>query len=143
MTDLLHATPAAIVQAQLDAYNAHDVPALLAIYADDAQQFQHPPLTGSLDHRLDFQCLASMRQPISSSNPRLIAQDHANVSQCGHSVTGNDFLAAQRQYSGPERAHRHPFANSSAIGIFGFRESLQRHALIQRTGFHAHTPIRR
>ncbi|MEG1051529.1 MAG: nuclear transport factor 2 family protein, partial [Janthinobacterium sp.] len=42
MTDLLHATPAAIVQAQLDAYNAHDVPALLAIYADDAQQFQHP-----------------------------------------------------------------------------------------------------
>ena len=30
MTDLLHATPTAIVQAQLDAYNAHDVPALLA-----------------------------------------------------------------------------------------------------------------
>ena len=42
MTDLPSPTPAAIVQAQLDAYNAHDVPALLAIYADDAQQFQHP-----------------------------------------------------------------------------------------------------
>ena len=35
-------SPTAVVQAQLDAYNAHDVPALLAIYADDAQQFQHP-----------------------------------------------------------------------------------------------------
>ncbi|WP_257572643.1 GNAT family N-acetyltransferase [Janthinobacterium sp. UMAB-56] len=37
-----YVTPAEVVQAQLDAYNAHDVPALLAIYADDAQQFQHP-----------------------------------------------------------------------------------------------------
>jgi GNAT superfamily N-acetyltransferase len=35
-------SPVAVVQAQLDAYNAHDVAALLAIYADDAQQFQHP-----------------------------------------------------------------------------------------------------
>ncbi|MGK5080102.1 nuclear transport factor 2 family protein [Janthinobacterium sp. HLX7-2] len=35
-------SPTAVVQAQLDAYNAHDVAALLAIYADDAQQFQHP-----------------------------------------------------------------------------------------------------
>src|SRR5476649_1431171 len=35
-------TPEAVVQAQLDAYNAHDVDALIAIYADDAQQFQHP-----------------------------------------------------------------------------------------------------
>ncbi len=35
-------TPADVVQAQLDAYNAHDVAALVAIYADNAQQFQHP-----------------------------------------------------------------------------------------------------
>lgn len=34
--------PAALVQAQLDAYNAHDVEALVAIYAADAQLFQHP-----------------------------------------------------------------------------------------------------
>ena len=40
-TDTLN-SPTSVVQAQLDAYNAHDVPALLAIYADDAQQFQHP-----------------------------------------------------------------------------------------------------
>ncbi len=35
-------TPAEVVQAQLDAYNAHDVDALCAIYADDARQYQHP-----------------------------------------------------------------------------------------------------
>ena len=35
-------TPTDVVQAQLDAYNAHDVAALVAIYADDVRQFQHP-----------------------------------------------------------------------------------------------------
>lgn len=34
--------PAAVVQRQLDAYNARDVDALLAIYAEDAQMFEHP-----------------------------------------------------------------------------------------------------
>lgn len=34
--------PAAVVQRQLDAYNARDVDALLATYADDAQMFEHP-----------------------------------------------------------------------------------------------------
>jgi hypothetical protein len=32
----------AVVQRQLDAYNAHDVDALLATYAEDAEQFAHP-----------------------------------------------------------------------------------------------------
>jgi hypothetical protein len=35
-------TPEAIVQRQLDAYNAHDLEALMVTYADDAQQFEHP-----------------------------------------------------------------------------------------------------
>jgi hypothetical protein len=34
--------PESVVQHQLDAYNARDVDALLAIYADDAQIFEHP-----------------------------------------------------------------------------------------------------
>jgi len=34
--------PAAVVQRQLDAFNARDLDALLAIYADDAQMFEHP-----------------------------------------------------------------------------------------------------
>ena len=34
-----HATPAEVVQAQLDAYNAKDLPAWLGTYAPDADQF--------------------------------------------------------------------------------------------------------
>ena len=34
--------PEAVVQRQLDAYNACDIDALLTIYADDAQLFEHP-----------------------------------------------------------------------------------------------------
>ena len=34
--------PAAIVQRQLDAYNARDLVALRAIYADQVQVFEHP-----------------------------------------------------------------------------------------------------
>jgi len=34
--------PEAVVQRQLDAYNARDLDALLAIYADDAEVFEHP-----------------------------------------------------------------------------------------------------
>jgi hypothetical protein len=34
--------PAAVVQRQLDAYNARDIDALMATYADDARQFEHP-----------------------------------------------------------------------------------------------------
>jgi hypothetical protein len=36
------ADPESVVQRQFDAYNAHDVEALMAEYADDAQQFEHP-----------------------------------------------------------------------------------------------------
>jgi len=35
-------TPEAVVQRQLDAFNAKDVEALMATYAEDAQQFEHP-----------------------------------------------------------------------------------------------------
>ena len=34
--------PATVVQAQLDAYNARDLEALLDSYADDAEMFEHP-----------------------------------------------------------------------------------------------------
>lgn len=34
--------PASVVQRQLEAYNAHDIDALLATYADEAEQFEHP-----------------------------------------------------------------------------------------------------
>ena len=35
-------SPESVVQRQLDAYNARDLDALLAIYADDAEVFEHP-----------------------------------------------------------------------------------------------------
>lgn len=34
--------PEAVVQRQLDAYNARDVDAMMMTYAEDAQQFEHP-----------------------------------------------------------------------------------------------------
>jgi len=34
--------PAAVVQRQLDAFNARDLDGLLASYAEDAQMFEHP-----------------------------------------------------------------------------------------------------
>jgi hypothetical protein len=34
--------PESVVQRQLDAYNARDIDALLAVYAEDAQLFEHP-----------------------------------------------------------------------------------------------------
>jgi hypothetical protein len=36
--------PAAVIQRQLDAYNARDLEVLLAIYADDAELFEHPAM---------------------------------------------------------------------------------------------------
>lgn len=42
---MTHLDPAAVVQAQLEAYNAKDIDALMATYAPDAQQFTlHGPL---------------------------------------------------------------------------------------------------
>ncbi len=40
MTDPLD--PVSVVQRQLDAYNARDIPTLLAIYAEDAELYEHP-----------------------------------------------------------------------------------------------------
>jgi hypothetical protein len=35
-------TPESVVQRQLDAYNAHDIDALMAAYAEDIELFEHP-----------------------------------------------------------------------------------------------------
>ena len=34
-------SPETVIQRQLDAYNAHDIEALMTTYANDAQQFEH------------------------------------------------------------------------------------------------------
>jgi uncharacterized protein (TIGR02246 family) len=58
-------TPAQVVQAQVDAYNAHDIEALAACYADDASLVylsgERPPIKGKDAIRKVFGFLA--RQP--------------------------------------------------------------------------------
>ena len=39
---MTNSSPESVVQRQLDAYNARDLDALLEIYAQDAEQFEHP-----------------------------------------------------------------------------------------------------
>ncbi len=57
-------TPEAVVQRQLDAYNSRDVDALLAIYADDAQMFEHPAtLLASGSAALRERFVARFREP--------------------------------------------------------------------------------
>lgn len=41
-SEIVSIDPEAVVQRQLEAYNARDVDAILAVYAEDAQQFEHP-----------------------------------------------------------------------------------------------------
>jgi GrpB-like predicted nucleotidyltransferase (UPF0157 family) len=40
--NMTHSETESVVQRQLDAFNARDIDALLAVYADDAQLFEHP-----------------------------------------------------------------------------------------------------
>ena len=80
--------PSAIVQRQLDAYNARDVDALLAAYAEDAQLFEHPSrllASGSAELRERF--VARFREPslhatlLSRSVMGHIVVDHEEVSR--------------------------------------------------------------
>jgi len=55
---------AAVVQRQLDAYNARDLDALLAVYADDAQLFEHPAtLVAAGSAQLRERFAARFREP--------------------------------------------------------------------------------
>lgn len=79
--------PAIVVQAQLDAYNAHDVEALVAIYADDVQQFQHPATliaSGSEQLRARFTARFEQARPRATLHHRIVigntVTDHETVS---------------------------------------------------------------
>ncbi len=57
-------SPEAVVQRQLDAYNARDVDALMATYAGDAQQFEYPAtLLASGVEQLRERAVARFREP--------------------------------------------------------------------------------
>jgi putative hydrolase of HD superfamily len=56
--------PAAVVQAQLDAFNARDIDALMATYAADAQQFTlHGPLLAEGIEQIRPRYLARFLEP--------------------------------------------------------------------------------
>ncbi len=54
----------AVVQRQLDAYNARDIEALMATYTEDAQQFEHPSkLLASGSAQLRERFLTRFKEP--------------------------------------------------------------------------------
>ena len=93
--------PAAVVQRQLDAYNARDVEALVAIYADDVRQYEHPDklvAQGSAEIRARFS--VRFREP--NLHARLLNRivvgnlviDHECVTRTFPEGTGTIELAA-------------------------------------------------
>lgn len=100
-TDKLPQDPAAVVQRQLDAYNARDVEALVAIYTDDARHYEHPDklvAQGSAEIRARFS--VRFREP--NLHARLLNRivvgnlviDHECVTRTFPEGTGTIELAA-------------------------------------------------
>jgi hypothetical protein len=94
-------TSESLVQRQLDAYNARDLDALMAIYAEDAQQFEHPSkllASGSAQIRERF--VARFKEP--NLHARLINRivsgntviDHEEVTRTFPEGTGKIELVA-------------------------------------------------
>ena len=93
--------PETVVQAQLDAYNAHDVEALVAIYADDVQQFEHPSTllaSGSTQIRARFTARFATSRPHALLLRRIVSGniviDHETVSSTSPEGRGSMELVA-------------------------------------------------
>lgn len=101
-------SPEAVVQAQLDAYNAHDVGALVAIYADDAEQFQHPatPLArGTAQLRTRFTARFAEARPRALLLNRIVAGnmviDHEHIfSQSAQGAERQEMVATYEVIAG-------------------------------------------
>ena len=81
---------AALIQAQLDAYNANDAAALTALYADDAELFQHPSTllaSGAAQIRERFTARFASARPQALLLHRIVLGDtvidHETVSGAG------------------------------------------------------------
>ena len=95
--------PEAVVQAQLDAYNAHDVEALVAIYADDVQHFEHPSTllaSGSAQIRARFAARFAASRPHAQLLRRIVSGniviDHETVNST--SAEGRDSMELVAMY---------------------------------------------
>lgn len=78
-------SPAAVVQRQLDAYNARDLDALLAVYADDAQLFEHPATL-----------LASGREELRPRFAPRLAEPNLHAALLGRTVVGTTVIDHER-----------------------------------------------
>lgn len=99
----------AVVQRQLEAYNAHDLPALLACYAEDAVQYEFPD-----------RVLARGRAAIGARMAERFAQTRPQARLRQRSVIG-DLVIDQEEITrqgaqGPER--------SSLVAIYRLRAGL-------------------
>ena len=93
--------PEAVVQRQLEAYNARDIEALMATYAEDAQQFEHPSkLLASGAAQLRERSIARFKEPNlhASLVKRIVAGnvvvDHEKVTRTFPEGTGELELVA-------------------------------------------------
>lgn len=81
-------SPAAIVQRQLDAYNAHDLKRFVAEYAEDIQVFRPPALEPILSGRDEFaRHYAAHRFNLTSLHARVAARI-----VCGNKVVDHEIV---------------------------------------------------
>jgi hypothetical protein len=94
-------SPEIVIQRQLDAYNARDLDALLATYAEDARQFEHPgKLVGSGHVQIRERMAVRFQEP--NLHARLIKRavmgnvviDHEDVTRTFPEGTGRVELVA-------------------------------------------------
>lgn len=102
-------TPEDVVNAQLEAYNAHDAKAMAALFAEDAQLYQHPAtplMRGASEIAARYQALFDTARP----HARLV-----NRIVCGDMVVDHEVVTAHSP-AGPSRA--------DAVAIYQIKDGL-------------------
>ena len=102
-------TPEAVANTQLEAYNAHDANAMAAVFAEDAQLFQHPStlmMQGRAQVAERYQALFDTARPYAKLINRIV---------CGDMVIDHEFVTAQSP-AGPSKA--------DAVAIYQIKNGL-------------------
>jgi hypothetical protein len=85
-----HMMPPSVVQRQLDAYNAHDIDALMATYADDVQHFEFPStLVASGAAQVRERLCARLQEP--NLHARLLGRTAMGNLVIDHEIVTRDF----------------------------------------------------
>jgi putative hydrolases of HD superfamily len=86
----MSATPASVVQRQLDAYNARDINALMALYADDVQHFEFPSTLVAAD-AAEVRARLALRFTEPHLHARLLSRTVMGELVIDHEVVTRDF----------------------------------------------------